>query len=372
MERPLQGLKVIEMVGLGPAPFAAMMLADHGADVLRIDRPGAGGALGLPTACDLSARGRPAIALDLRSEAGLATARELVDAADVLVEGFRPGVMERLGLGPEACLARNPRLVYGRMTGWGQDGPLAHTAGHDLNYLALTGGLAPIGRPGEPPPPPLNYVADYGGGAMFLLFGVLAALHGVQRTGRGTVVDAAMVDGAAVLATLFHGLRAAGRWQPAREANLLDGGFPFYRCYRCADGRFVSVGPLETPFRRALLDGLGLAADPGFTEAAAADAANWPAQRERLAAVFATRTRDAWAAHFDGSDACVAPVLDWDEAASHPHLAARGVFTRVDGIEQARAAPRYGAGPVPDPTPPQPTATDAADVRARIDAWRTR
>lgn len=369
MPGPLNGLKVIEMVGLGPAPFAAMMLADHGADVLRIDRPGATAALGLPWPADLSARGRPAAALDLRSAQGLATAQRLIDAADVLIEGFRPGVMERLGLGPDACLARNPRLVYGRMTGWGQQGPLASTAGHDLNYLALTGGLAPIGPADAPPPPPLNYVADYGGGAMFLLFGVLAALHEAQRSGRGQVVDAAMVDGAAVLATLFHGLRAAGRWEPARESNLLDGGFPFYRCYRCADGRFVSVGPLERPFRRTLLERLGLVDDPMFAESAVADPSRWPQQRDRLAAVFAGRSRDDWAAHFDGTDACVAPVLDWDEAPAHPHLAARGTFVTIDGVVQARPAPRYGRSEAAGPTPPVAPVEDAAAVAATVAAW---
>ncbi len=370
---PLNGLKVVEFVGLGPAPFACMMLADHGADVLRIDRPGAGGSLGLPMALDLPARNRPSIALDLKQADQLAQARALVDAADVLIEGFRPGVLERLGFEPASCLQRNPSLVIGRMTGWGQSGPLAQRAGHDLNYLSLTGSLAALGAAEGPPPPPLNLVADYGGGAMMLAFGVLAAVLQARSTGRGQVVDAAMVDGSALLATLFHGLRAGGQWTPLRSANLLDGGFPFYRCYRCADGRFVAVAPLEPAFRRDLLQGLGLADDPSFSEAAVANRALWPDQATRLERLFATRSRDAWAADFEHRDACLTPVLDWDEAAGHPHLAARGVFARSDGVEQAQPAPRFSAWPDVQalaPLPPAEPASTPSAIEAVVSQWR--
>lgn len=374
---PLAGLKVVEMVGLGPAPFAAMMLADHGAEVTRIDRPQPdgrpAGALGLDPRFDLPARSRArSVALNLRTAAGVESALQLIADADVLIEGFRPGVMERLGLGPQVCLQRNPRLVYGRMTGWGQDGPLAHAAGHDLNYAAVTGALGAIGARGEPPPPPLNFLADYGGGAMMMAFGVLAAVLEVrqaQLSGRpalGQVVDAAMVDGLALLSVMFQGMRAAplplasGASRPAhrssdaadppespaqrawideREANLIDGGNPFYRCYRCADGRFVAVGALEPQFRDELLKRLGLSGDLALMNPD--ERRRWPAMRARLADHFARRSRDEWCLVLEGTDACFAPVLGWDEAPEHPHLRARRTFIEVDGVVQAAPAPRF-------------------------------
>jgi alpha-methylacyl-CoA racemase len=365
---PLQGLKVVEMAALGPAPFAAMMLADHGAEVTRIDRPQPdgrpSGALGLDPRFDLPARSRArTVALNLRTAAGVDAALALIDGADVLIEGFRPGVMERLGLGPQVCLQRNPRLVYGRMTGWGQDGPLAHAAGHDLNYAAVTGALGALGPRGEPPPVPLNYLADYGGGAMMLAFGVLAAVLEQRnaelagRAARGQVVDAAMVDGLALLSVMFQGMRAAGAWADEREANLIDGGNPFYRCYRCADGRFVSVGALEPQFRDELLQRLGLTGDLALMNAD--ERARWPAMRARLAEHFARRSRDEWCRILEGTDACFAPVLDWDEAPAHPQLRARGTFVDVDGIAQAAPAPRFGLHP--ERGTPKPPNTRVAD-----------
>jgi alpha-methylacyl-CoA racemase len=361
---PLQGLKVVEMVGLGPAPFAAMMLADHGAEVTRIDRPQPdgqpSGALGLPPRFDLPARSRArTVALNLHSAGGVEAALDLIDSADVLIEGFRPGVMERLGLGPQVCLQRNPRLVYGRMTGWGQDGPLAHAAGHDLNYAAVTGALGALGARGDPPPVPLNYLADYGGGAMMLAFGVLAAVLEVRhaqlagRPARGQVVDAAMVDGLALLSVMFQGMRAAGAWGDEREANLIDGGNPFYRCYRCADGRFVAVGALEPRFRDELLQRLGLGGDLALMNGD--ERARWPAMRARLAEHFARRPRDEWCRILEGTDACFAPVLGWDEAPQHAQLKARGTFVEVDGIVQATPAPRFGLHPEPEPPRPPNT-----------------
>jgi alpha-methylacyl-CoA racemase len=348
MPGPLSGLRLVEFVGLGPAPFAAMLLADLGAEVIRIDRPGAGGALGIEPRHDLPARGRRSLALDLRSADGREAALQLVARADALIEGYRPGVMERLGLGPDAALARNPRLVYGRMTGWGQTGPLAHTAGHDIDYLALSGALQAIGSADSPPVPPLNYVADYGGGAMFLAVGLLAALHEARGSGLGQVVDAAMTEGASLLSTMFHGLRAAGQWSDARSANLLDGGAPFYDCYGCADGRFIAVGALEPQFQAELLQRLAL--DGEFTAPVAPP--DWPRLRERLTRVFASRTRDDWAAAFDGSDACVAPVLGFAEAPSHPQHVARAAFVEVDGLLQPAPAPRFSRTPAATPGAP--------------------
>ncbi len=358
MPGPLAGLKVIEMVGLGPAPFCAMLLADHGAEVIRIDRPGAVGALGLPPKYDVAARGRRSLAIDLRKPGAVDAVLELVERADVLFEGFRPGVMERLGLGPEVCLARRPALVYGRMTGWGQTGPLAHAAGHDIDYVALSGALHAIGRPGEAPVPPLNYVGDYGGGAMLLAFGVLAALHEARTSGRGQVVDAAMTDGAALLSALFYGLKAAGAWRNERGVNLLDGGAHFYATYRCADGKYVAVGAIEPAFHAELLARLGLDA----AEFRQLDATRWPQQKARLAEVFATRTRDEWCALLEGSDACFAPVLDWDEAPAHPHNRARGTFVEIDGVVQPAPAPRFERTPAATPTPPVPPGHDGDAV----------
>lgn len=371
----LHGLRVVEFAGIGPAPMACMLLADMGADVVRIDRLAPGG-LGLPLtpASDVHARSRRSIALDLKSPDGRELAWRLLDGADVLVEGFRPGVMESLGLGPEPVAARCPRLVYGRMTGWGQHGPLAPTAGHDLNYLALTGALAAIGTGGGDgagdagtpegrPLPPLNLVGDYGGGAMFLAFGVLAALWERERSGRGQVVDAAMVDGVAALAGLFHGLRAAGTWTPRRHDNLLDGGAPFYDCYRCACGGFVALAALEPKFfaEFARLAGLDAAWVPRQYERAA-----WPALREAIAAVIASGTRAHWAALFEGSDACVAPVLSFDEAPAHAHALARGAYVALDGVAHPAPAPRLSrSGAVPPRAAPQPGA-HTAELLAEI------
>ncbi len=356
---PLEGLSVIEIAGIGPGPMACMLLADLGADVVRIDRTEASG-LGLPMAprFDVNARGRRSVALDLKQAAGVATALRLIDRADVLVEGFRPGVAERLGLGPEVCLARNPGLVYGRMTGYSQTGPMAPMAGHDLNYIALSGVLDAIGPADGAPVPPLNLVGDYGGGALYLAFGVLAALYERARSGRGQVVDAAMVDGAASLASIFHGLRAAGLWGGGRGENLLDGGAPFYATYACADGRFVAVGALEPKFFATFVQGIGL--DPRFL-AAQYDRRQWPAMREAIAAILLREPREHWAAHFDGSDACVTPVLSLAEAPAHAHALARQAYVEVDGLLQPAPAPRFSRSA---PTAPRPAPEIGADGAA--------
>ena len=338
-------MRVVELAGIGPGPFAGMLLADMGADVVRVDRAAAararGGALGPAGAdgpvWDVLARGRRSVAVDLKDPRGVDVVLRLADRADVLIEGFRPGVTERLGLGPDACLERNPRLVYGRMTGWGQEGPQAQAAGHDITYLALAGALHPVGPADRPPPPPVNYVADFGGGGAFLAFGVACALVERAASGRGQVVDAAMVDGAAAISGMVHGMLAGGLWADRREANLLDGAAPFYRCYRTADDRFVAVGALEPQFHAELLRVLDL--DPGRWPQH--DRERWPQQTEALAAIFATRSRDEWAAVFDGVDACVAPVLSLTEAPEHPHLRARGTFVEHEGLRQPAPAPRF-------------------------------
>jgi len=359
--KPLTGLRILEFDGLGPVTFAGMVLADLGADVVRLTRSAAAGA---PVFTDVGGevlhRGRPAVDVDLKDPADLARVGGLIATADALIEGFRPGVMERLGLGPDACAARNPRLVFGRITGWGQTGPMARQVGHDLNYIALSGALSMMGEPDRPPRPPLNVVGDYGGGAMLLVTGVLAALLEAKATGRGRTVDAAMTDGSALLTSLFHALGARGLWSEARGANLLDGGAPFYRCYACRDGRFVAVGALEPQFYAALLTGLDIPA----AEAPQFDTGAWPALHARLTAVFATRDRDDWAIHFEGSDACVTPVLTLAEAPRHPHNAARGTF--VDqGVVQPAPAPRFD-GEAPSPAPqPAPFSLDEALRRWR-------
>ena len=351
---PLAGVRVVEVAAIGPGPFAAMLLADMGAEVVRVDRPagtgpfGLGGAGGDRSRLDPVLRGRRSVAVDLKHAEGPEVVLRLVERADALVEGFRPGVTERLGIGPEACLARNPRLVYGRMTGWGQDGPLAAAPGHDIDYVALSGALHAIGRAGGPPAVPLNLVGDYGGGALFLVAGVLAALLEAGRSGRGQVVDAAMVDGAAALTTAFHGLLARGWWTEERGANLLDGGAPFYDVYETADGRHLAVGPLEPQFYAELLRLVGLDEDPS----AQMDRSRWPATRERLAATFRTRTRDEWCRLLEGTDACVAPVLSMREAPGHPHNAARGTFTEVAGVVQPAPAPRFSRTPSAVARPP--------------------
>ncbi len=339
MPGPLTGLKVVEMAGLGPAPFCAMMLADMGAQVIRIERPPTGAPQILEGKFDVTARGRPKLAIDLRQPQAVETVLDLVKTADILIEGFRPGVMERLGLAPEACLQRNPRLVYGRMTGWGQSGPLAKTAGHDINYIALTGILNAIGRADQPPTVPLNLVGDFGGGAMMLAFGVMCAVHEARQSGRGQVVDAAMTDGAALLAAMMYGMKAAGSWSRQRADNLLDGGAAFYGTYACADGKHVAIGPLEPQFYAQLLERCELSADPLF--AAQNDTSRWPQMKQRLTEVFLGRTRDECCALFEGSDDCVAPVLDWDEAPQHPHNRSRQTFVTIDGVVQPAPAPRF-------------------------------
>ena len=356
---PLAGLKVVEFAGLGPAPFAAMMLADHGAEVVRIARPGPPGP---GQTVDLLARGRAHLGLDLKQPEAIAVARRLVAGAQVLIEGFRPGVMERLGLGPDACLADNPRLVYGRATGWGQSGPLALTAGHDINYIALSGALHCIGPTGGPPTPVPGFIGDFGGGGMLLAFGILAALQTAQRTGRGQVVDAAVSDGAALLTTLNHGWRHIGEWTDEAGTNLGDGGAHFFNTYRCSDGRFISVGSIEPPFYRELLQRLGID-DPAFR--AQWDRAGWPQLKQRLAAIFATRTRDEWCALLEGSDACFAPVLSLTEAPAHPHNVARGTFGVAGGITQPAPAPRFSGTSSP---PVRALGQEGADTRAVLQA----
>ncbi|HXP19472.1 MAG TPA: CaiB/BaiF CoA-transferase family protein [Streptosporangiaceae bacterium] len=355
---PLDGVRVIELASLAPAPFGCMILSDLGADVLRVERPGSCGP-GAPAPVDPLTRGRRSIGLNLKDPAGVDLLLRLTESADVLVEGFRPGVAERLGFGPDVCAERNPALIFARMTGWGQDGPLAPTAGHDIDYIAVSGALHPIGRAGERPVPPLNLLGDFGGGGMLLAIGVLAALVERERSGRGQVVDAAMVDGSALLTSFIYGLRARGAWRDERGVNLLDGGAPFYDTYQTSDGRYIAVGALEPQFYAALLAGLGLA-DADLP--AQLDPAGWPALRERFTAIFAQRTRDEWVAVFEGTDACVAPVLSPGEAAGHPHNAARGVFTELDGVRQPAPAPRFGRTKVAQPAPPGRPGADTQDV----------
>ncbi|TLP71519.1 CoA transferase [Pseudomonas nitroreducens] len=346
MAGPLTGLKVIEMVGLGPAPFCAMLLADMGAEVIRVQRPGQ--ALGERARFDVLGRGRRAVALDLRQSEGVETLLQLVEGADALIEGFRPGVMERLGLGPEQCLQRNPKLVFGRMTGWGQSGPLAQAAGHDINYIALAGALHAIGRPGEKPVVPHNYIGDFGGGGMLLGFGVLCALLEAQRSGKGQVVDAAMTDGTALLSAMMYGFRAGGRLSDERGANLLDGGAHFYDTYACADGRFIALGAIEPQFYAELLQRCGID-DPQFQQQM--DPRQWPQLKAKLTALFLQRTRAQWCDLLEGSDACFAPVLDWAEAAEHPHNRERGTYLELGGVLQPAPAPRFSRTPAATPTP---------------------
>ena len=347
---PLTGLRVLEFEAIGPAPFGAMLLADMGADVLLVDRaedPRLG--FGRDRWFDVMMRGRRSLTLDLKSAGGIEAAKQLADKADVVVEGFRPHVMERLGLGPEVLMARNPRLVFARMTGWGQSGPLADRAGHDINYIALTGALNAIGRAGEAPVPPLNLVGDFGGGGMLLAFGIACAVIEARQSGRGQVVDAAMVDGASLLATMFSGMLASGQWSEERGANMLDSGAPWYDSYRTKDGRYVAIGAIEPKFYRELLERLGLdaAALP-----AQHDRAGWPRLREQFSARFGARTRDEWCAVFDGSDACFAPVLTFSEAREHPHARARDAFARVGSIDQPAPAPRFSRTPGSTRRPP--------------------
>ena len=348
---PLAGFKIIEMAGIGPAPMCAMLLADLGATVLRVDRQQPSG-LGLPgdARFNIMNRSRHAIAVDLKHPEGVALVLRLVGAADALIEGFRPGVMERLGLGPEPCLARNPKLVYGRMTGWGQTGPLAEAAGHDLNYIALAGVLHSIGRAGQPPTPPLNLVADFGGGALYLAFGLACGLLEAQRSGKGQVVDAAMVDGAASLMTMFYALHAAGSFTASRGENALDSGAFFYDVYQCADGKYVSVAPIEDKFLEEFLRRMEI--DPAEMPPKM-ERRRWPEAKAKLAARFKRKTRDEWCRLLEGSDACFAPVLSLAEAPGHPHNVARQSFVEIDGIVQPSPAPRFSRTPAGRPTPPE-------------------
>jgi alpha-methylacyl-CoA racemase len=352
---PLDGVRIIELAGLGPAPFAGMMLADAGADIIRVDRSDR--ATYPPNTephVDLMNRGRRSVAVDLKHPDGVGLVLRLVEQADGLMEGFRPGVAERLGMGPDVCLARNPALVYGRMTGWGQEGPMASTAGHDIDYIALAGALEPMARAGQRPFPPLNLVGDFGGGGMMLAFGMCAAIISARQTGAGQVVDAAMVDGAAALMTMTYTLRSSGIWKEERGTNLLDTGAHFYEVYETADGGYMALGAIEPQFYAALIRGLDLEAEDLPDQM---DREAWPQMKERFAALFATKTRAEWEAVFDGTDACVAPVLSPWEAPSHPHIRARGTFTEVAGVVQPSPAPRFGGTPGairrPPPNPGQ-------------------
>ncbi|MFJ2003598.1 CaiB/BaiF CoA transferase family protein [Streptomyces chartreusis] len=354
---PLTGVRVVELAGIGPGPFAAMLLADLGADIVRVDRPGGTG-LAINTEYDITNRNKRSVIIDLKSPDGPARVLDLAARADILIEGYRPGVAERLGVGPEACHARNPALVYGRMTGWGQDGPLAERAGHDIAYIAVTGTLGMIGNPDEPPAVPANLVGDYAGGSLYLVVGVLAALHHARATGAGQVVDAAIVDGTSHLSAMIHGMLAAGGWQDRRGANLLDGGCPYYGTYETADGQYMAVGALEPQFYDEFLRLLGV---EDFASARK-DFSRWGELRDAVAARFKSRTRDEWTAVFEGSDACVAPVLSLREAPRHPHLAARGTFTDHGGITQPAPAPRFSATPTAVRTGPAQPGADTADV----------
>ena len=365
MSGPLAGLKVVELAGIGPGPMCAMLLADLGATVIRVDRkqPVAQG-IERPLRFNTLLRNRGIVALDLKLPAAIDAVLDLVEGADALIEGFRPGVTERLGLGPEACLARNPRLVYGRLTGWGQDGPLSSRAGHDINYLALTGLLDAIGREGQPPTIPLNVVGDYASGSLYMAVGLLAAVLEARQSGRGQVVDAAIVDGAAHLATTFFGMVAGDIWKSERGTNISDSGSHFYDCYECADGRWVAVGPIEEKFFAELLRRLDIEPS-GLGPQLSRD--NWKPAKAVLCAKFMTRTRDEWSALLEASDACVSPVLSFGEAPRHPHLMARGTFVEIDGIVQARPAPRFSRTVPETPTPPR--AVTPANTDAALSAW---
>ena len=354
---PLAGIRIVEFVGIGPGPMAAMLFADLGADVIRVDRVTPSGlGIAMPKRFGLLGRSRPSIAVDLKNAAGIALAGDLIEKADGLIEGFRPGTMERLGLGPDMALKRNPRLVYGRMTGWGQNGPLADAAGHDLNYLALAGALHAIGREGAKPTPPLNLAADFGGGALYLAFGVACAMLEAQRSGKGQVVDAAMTEGAASLMTMFYGLYAAGLQRLERGTNLLDSGSAIYDTYECADGKFISVAAIELKFRKELFE---LLAMPYTTD-------DGPEVKAKLEQAFKMRSRDEWCTLLEGSDACFAPVLTMEEAPHHPHNIARGTFIEVDGVIQPGPAPRFSRTPSAQPTPPHAL---GEGTRSALAAW---
>lgn len=361
MAGPLTGKRVIEMAGLGPAPFGGMMLADMGAEVLRIERPGAskGGAWKY----DILSRNRTSVCLDLKKPEGVEAVLALVEKADALIEGFRPGVMEKMGLGPDQCLARNPTLVYGRMTGWGQYGPLSQAAGHDMNYIAISGALHAIGRADEPPVVPLNLIGDFGGGGMLLTVGVLAAMLEASSSGKGQVIDAAMTDGAALLSSMMYGLKAAGQWSNNRGENLLDGGAHFYDVYTCADGKHIAVGAIEAKFYAELLERCGLEKEAFEPQM---DSRHWPTFKRKLMEVFGTRTRDQWCEILEGTDACFAPVLDWDDAPQHHHNRARDTFVESGGFTQPAPAPRFSRTPSGSPAAPSAPVEDPADV---LSSW---
>lgn len=366
---PLSGIRVLEFAGIGPAPFCGMVLADLGAEVVRLDRPARSSgepefdAVVTAGRHDVMGRGKKSVAIDLKSPAGVAAARRIAGDVDALIEGFRPGVMERLGLGPETLLEANPRLVYGRMTGWGQDGPLAGSAGHDINYLGLAGALGMIGRAGQPPVAPPALLGDFGGGGLLLALGIACALLETARSGRGQVVDAAIVDGAGLLTAAFQGLRQAGLWRDATGENFIDSGSHFYDVYECADGRHVAVGAIEPQFFEALVTRAGLGRE--WTQGRF-DRATWPERKQALAELFRSRTRDAWAEVFAGSDACVTPVLNMEEAARHPHALARHAFAAVDGIVQPAAAPRFSRTPA---GPPRRSPQHGSDTQAVLETF---
>ena len=374
---PLKGVRIVEFSGIGPGPMCGMLLSDMGADVAVIDRLEPSG-LGLPRApkYDIARRGRRSVALDLKHPDGVACALDLVRGADALIEGFRPGAMERLGLGPDVCLKANPKLVYGRITGWGQDGPLAQSAGHDLNYIALSGALAAIGKKGEAPAIPLNLIGDFGGGGMLLALGVLAAMLETKTSGQGQVVDAAMAEGATMLLGSFFGMMAAGLHSLERGTNVLDGGAPFYDVYECKDGRYVSIAPVEGKFQRVLLERIGFhpAAFPDM-----ADSANWPEAREKIAARMREKNRDDWCTVLEGTDSCFAPVLDMREAPEHPHFKARGSFIDLDGVTQPAPAPRFSRTELPAPSSATEAGAECRDLLldwgfepARVDALQAK
>ncbi|MCH8507052.1 MAG: CoA transferase [Ectothiorhodospiraceae bacterium] len=357
MAGPLSGLRIIEMAGIGPGPFCGMLLADMGAEVIRIDRPGAERLSGWRF--DITTRGRQTICLDMKKPGAAEVVLKMLESADAIFEGFRPGVMEQMGLGPDDCLARNPALVYGRMTGWGQFGPLAKAAGHDINYIAISGALHAIGRSGEAPAIPLNYIGDFGGGAMVLAVGMLAGLLEAKTSGKGQVVDAAMTDGSALLSAMFYGFKAAGQWTNNRGENLLDGGAHFYDVYTCADGKYVAVGAIEPKFYRELLDRCGLDAEAYSPQM---DEQRWAMLKLKLADVFRSRSRDEWCEILEGTDSCFAPVLDWDEAPQHPHNKARETFVELDGVTHPAPAPRFSRTPSDPPSAPLPPTDQVTDI----------
>ncbi len=342
---PLAGVKIVEFAGIGPGPFCGMLLSDMGADVVRIDRKGGGGG----SKFEVGARGRRSVAMDLKNPEAVEACLKLIEEADMLQEGFRPGVMERLGLGPDVCLKRNPKLVYGRMTGWGQYGPLAQAAGHDINYISLTGALHAIGRPGEKPVPPLNLVGDFGGGALYLALGMVSALTSARTTGKGQVVDCAMTDGSASLMSMFFGFTASGMWQPEKGTNMLDGGAHFYDTYETSDGKYISIGSIEPQFYALLREKAGLTEDLWDAQM---DRAKWPEMKEKIEGIFKTKTRDEWSELMEGTDICFAPVLGLDEAMDHPHNKERQTIVEIDGVKQPNVAPRFSGTPSEIQGPP--------------------